>query len=49
MNKEMIKEMFMSGKTIKEISRELNVYRKHIEKYLLDEGLITTSDCKYFK
>ena len=43
------KEMYLSGKTIKEISIELNIYRKHIENYLLTQNLIDTSICKYFK
>ena len=34
--------------SVREICTSLNIYRKQVEGFLLSEGLIDTSVCKYY-
>jgi IS30 family transposase len=40
--------LFHQKCSIREICTSLNIYRKQVEGFLLSEGLIDTSACKYY-
>lgn len=47
-DKEEVKALLQQKKSIREICGSLNIYRKSIESFLLSEGFIDTSVCKYY-
>jgi hypothetical protein len=46
-DKDDVKSLFHQNCSIKDICTTLKIYRKPVEAFLLSEGLIDTSVCKY--